>query len=150
MTNILPSSLRGIYHGPPYTNRKIFGRKMQRGWMIKTLNNWSPQSASSFQNLLNHFFPKNFSQLIKGIKRHNRPCCRCSWYWPVRQALREGQDVRNPHLLPSCCSISLRRPITDLGGKARVMELMSHPNSDVRYRALLSVQQLVSQPWVTA
>ncbi|EDR11015.1 uncharacterized protein LACBIDRAFT_316108 [Laccaria bicolor S238N-H82] len=41
-------------------------------------------------------------------------------------------------------------PITDLGGKARVMELMSHPNSDVRYRALLSVQQLVSQPWVTA
>ncbi|KIJ99584.1 hypothetical protein K443DRAFT_679845 [Laccaria amethystina LaAM-08-1] len=41
-------------------------------------------------------------------------------------------------------------PITDLGGKARVMELMGHPNSDVRYRALLSVQQLVSQPWVTA
>jgi V-type H+-transporting ATPase subunit H len=30
------------------------------------------------------------------------------------------------------------------------MELMTHPNSDVRYRALLSVQQLVSQPWVTA
>ncbi|KIM49008.1 hypothetical protein M413DRAFT_21307 [Hebeloma cylindrosporum] len=42
-----------------------------------------------------------------------------------------------------------KRPVADLGGKARVMELMTHPNADVRYRALLSVQQLVSQPWVT-
>ena len=41
------------------------------------------------------------------------------------------------------------RLVTDLGGKGRVMELMAHENSDVRYRALLSVQQLVSQPWVT-
>ncbi|KAJ3563189.1 hypothetical protein NP233_g9103 [Leucocoprinus birnbaumii] len=40
--------------------------------------------------------------------------------------------------------------VTDFGGKARVMELMTHSNSDVRYRALLSVQQLVSQPWVAA
>jgi len=30
-----------------------------------------------------------------------------------------------------------------------VMELMTHSDPDVRYRALLSVQQLVSQPWVT-
>jgi len=30
------------------------------------------------------------------------------------------------------------------------MELMGHENSDVRYRALLSVQQLVSQPWAIA
>ncbi|KAF8163080.1 armadillo-type protein [Crassisporium funariophilum] len=42
-----------------------------------------------------------------------------------------------------------KKTITDLGGKARAMELMTHPNGDVRYRALLSVQQLVSQPWVT-
>jgi V-ATPase subunit H len=45
--------------------------------------------------------------------------------------------------------ITLFRSVTDLGGKGRVMELMAHENSDVRYRALLSVQQLVSQPWVT-
>ncbi|KAJ7236716.1 ATPase V1 complex subunit H [Mycena haematopus] len=38
----------------------------------------------------------------------------------------------------------------DRGKKlTRVMELMTHSDSDVRYRALLSVQQLVSQPWVT-
>jgi V-ATPase subunit H len=43
----------------------------------------------------------------------------------------------------------LFRSVTDFGGKGRVMELMAHENSDVRYRALLSVQQLVSQPWVT-
>lgn len=30
-----------------------------------------------------------------------------------------------------------------------MMELMTHSDPDVRYRALLSVQQLVSQPWVT-
>jgi len=41
------------------------------------------------------------------------------------------------------------RSVADLSGKTRVMELMTHPNSDVRYHALLSVQQLVSQPWVT-
>ncbi|KXN90470.1 V-type proton ATPase subunit H [Leucoagaricus sp. SymC.cos] len=40
--------------------------------------------------------------------------------------------------------------VTDFGGKARVMELMTHSNPEVRYRALLSVQQLVSQPWVAA
>ncbi|TFK42799.1 armadillo-type protein [Crucibulum laeve] len=42
-----------------------------------------------------------------------------------------------------------KKIIADLGGKARVMELMTHQSSDVRYHALLSVQQLVSQPWVT-
>ncbi|KAF9475678.1 ATPase, V1 complex, subunit H [Pholiota conissans] len=40
--------------------------------------------------------------------------------------------------------------VADLGGKARVMELMTHPNPDVRYRALITVQQLVSQPWISA
>ncbi|KAF9557693.1 ATPase, V1 complex, subunit H [Agrocybe pediades] len=43
-----------------------------------------------------------------------------------------------------------KKPVSELGGKARVMELMTHPDSDVRYRALISVQHLVSQPWVTA
>ncbi|KAF7359406.1 V-type proton ATPase subunit H [Mycena sanguinolenta] len=43
-----------------------------------------------------------------------------------------------------------KKLVTDLGAKTRVMELMTHSDSDVRYRALLSVQQLVSQPWVTA
>ncbi|KAJ8454254.1 hypothetical protein ONZ45_g3234 [Pleurotus djamor] len=41
-----------------------------------------------------------------------------------------------------------KKIVTDLGGKSRVMELMTHADSDVRYRALISVQQLVSQPWV--
>lgn len=50
----------------------------------------------------------------------------------------------------SRCSANPSRVVTDLGAKTRVMELMTHENSDVRYRALLSVQQLVSQPWLTA
>lgn len=43
-----------------------------------------------------------------------------------------------------------KKVITDLGAKTRAMELMTHQDPDVRYRALLSVQQLVSQPWVTS
>ncbi|CDO69013.1 hypothetical protein BN946_scf184834.g20 [Trametes cinnabarina] len=35
-----------------------------------------------------------------------------------------------------------KKILTDLGGKTRVMELMSHPNPDVRYQALISVQRL--------
>ncbi|TFK87372.1 ATPase V1 complex subunit H [Polyporus arcularius HHB13444] len=40
-----------------------------------------------------------------------------------------------------------KKILTDLGGKTRVMELMSNPNPDVRYQALISVQLLVSHPW---
>lgn len=45
--------------------------------------------------------------------------------------------------------LTLNRVVTDLGAKARVMELMTHTDADVRYRALLSVQRLVSTPWVS-
>jgi len=40
-----------------------------------------------------------------------------------------------------------RKAVTELGAKTRVMELMTHEDSDVRYRALVSVQSLMSQPW---
>ncbi|KAI0316789.1 ATPase V1 complex subunit H [Amylostereum chailletii] len=40
-----------------------------------------------------------------------------------------------------------KKVVTDLGAKTRVMELMAHGNPDVRYQALVSVQQLVSHPW---
>ncbi|EMD38663.1 hypothetical protein CERSUDRAFT_113838 [Gelatoporia subvermispora B] len=40
-----------------------------------------------------------------------------------------------------------KKVISDLSGKTRVMELMSHGNSDVRYQALVCVQRLVSHPW---
>ncbi|EAU88406.1 MSTP042 [Coprinopsis cinerea okayama7 len=43
-----------------------------------------------------------------------------------------------------------KKIVNDLGGKNRVMSLMTHKDPDVRYRALLSVQQLVSQPWISA
>ncbi|KAL4065312.1 armadillo-type protein [Scleroderma yunnanense] len=43
-----------------------------------------------------------------------------------------------------------KKIVTDLGAKARAMELMTHADPDVRYRALLAVQQLVSHPWVNA
>ncbi|KAG8724134.1 H(+)-transporting V1 sector ATPase subunit H [Ceratobasidium sp. 395] len=43
-----------------------------------------------------------------------------------------------------------KKVVTDLGGKARVMELMTHSDADVRYRALISVQRLVSTPWVVS
>ena len=41
------------------------------------------------------------------------------------------------------------RTVADLGGKTRVMELMTHENADVRYQALISVQRLIAHPWKT-
>ncbi|KAH8102904.1 ATPase V1 complex subunit H [Cristinia sonorae] len=40
-----------------------------------------------------------------------------------------------------------KKILTDLGAKTRVMELMAHQDSNVRYQALISVQRLVSHPW---
>ncbi|KAI0029737.1 ATPase V1 complex subunit H [Vararia minispora EC-137] len=40
-----------------------------------------------------------------------------------------------------------KKVVQELGAKARVMELMAHANPDVRYQALIAVQQLVSHPW---
>ncbi|TCD68244.1 H(+)-transporting V1 sector ATPase subunit H [Steccherinum ochraceum] len=40
-----------------------------------------------------------------------------------------------------------KKILNDLGGKTRVMELMAHQDSNVRYQALMSVQRLVSHPW---
>jgi V-type H+-transporting ATPase subunit H len=38
-----------------------------------------------------------------------------------------------------------KQTVNDLGGKTRVMELMAHENVEVRYRALMAVQRLMSQ-----
>ena len=45
-------------------------------------------------------------------------------------------------------TISLFRPLTEMGAKTRIMELMTHDNPDVRYQALITVQRLVSQAWI--
>jgi len=42
-----------------------------------------------------------------------------------------------------------KKAVTDLGAKTRVMQLMTNEDADVRYRALVTVQRLVSQPWVS-
>ncbi|TFK67880.1 ARM repeat-containing protein [Pluteus cervinus] len=41
-----------------------------------------------------------------------------------------------------------KKVVTDLGGKSRAMELITHENPEIQYRALLTVQQLISHPWV--
>lgn len=38
-----------------------------------------------------------------------------------------------------------KQTITDLDGKTRLIELIAHDNAEVRYRALMSVQRLMSQ-----
>ncbi|TFK25032.1 hypothetical protein FA15DRAFT_668906 [Coprinopsis marcescibilis] len=43
-----------------------------------------------------------------------------------------------------------KKIVNDLGGKTRIMQLMTDNSHEVRYRALLSVQQLISQPWISA
>jgi V-type H+-transporting ATPase subunit H len=39
------------------------------------------------------------------------------------------------------------RAIQDIGAKTQIMELMSHPDADVRYQALLAVQKLMVNAW---
>lgn len=36
------------------------------------------------------------------------------------------------------------RQLEDLGAKARVMELMGHPDPDVKYQSLVATQTLIS------
>ncbi|MBW0522193.1 hypothetical protein O181_061908 [Austropuccinia psidii MF-1] len=40
-----------------------------------------------------------------------------------------------------------KKYVERLGGKAAVMNLMTHHDADVKYRALITVQQLISHPW---
>jgi V-type H+-transporting ATPase subunit H len=63
--------------------------------------------------------------------------------------MNEGKSWYNFPPSRICFHDSCSRVLTDLSAKTRVMELMTHENADVRYRALLSVQQLVSHPWTT-
>lgn len=41
-----------------------------------------------------------------------------------------------------------KKIITDLNGKTRVMQLMTSENPDIRYQALMAVQQIMSQHWL--
>ncbi|GAA5916473.1 hypothetical protein JCM6882_006470 [Rhodosporidiobolus microsporus] len=40
-----------------------------------------------------------------------------------------------------------KKAIDDLGAKARVMELMTHPDPDVKYQSLVATQRLISHAW---
>ncbi|KAF8337633.1 armadillo-type protein [Cantharellus anzutake] len=42
-----------------------------------------------------------------------------------------------------------RRAVNDLGGKTRIMELMSHADPDVQFQSLVTVQRLVSHSWMS-
>jgi len=42
-----------------------------------------------------------------------------------------------------------RKAVNDLGGKTRIMELMSHADPDVQFQSLMTVQRLVSHSWMS-
>ncbi len=54
-------------------------------------------------------------------------------------ARESGCPLRLPYVSPDYLTAPARRTVNDLGGKVKVMELMSHESTDVRYRALLAV-----------
>ena len=94
-----------------------------------------------------------YRQLIRVLKESNDPVVLAVAAHDIGQYVKHYERGRK-YVRQSCFLNPppdvTNRPVAELGGKARVMELITHPNSDVRYRALLSVQQLVSQPWITA
>ncbi|KAF8078172.1 armadillo-type protein [Lyophyllum atratum] len=67
----------------------------------------------------------------------------CEQLKTLLRLLKESSDP----LVLAVAAHDVGQLVTDLSGKERVMELMTHEDSDVRYRALMTVQQLVSQPW---
>ncbi|GAA5831556.1 hypothetical protein JCM11251_000747 [Rhodosporidiobolus azoricus] len=40
-----------------------------------------------------------------------------------------------------------KKAVDDLGAKARVMQLMTHPDPDVKYQSLVATQRLISHAW---
>jgi len=42
-----------------------------------------------------------------------------------------------------------RKAVNDLGGKTRIMELMSHADPDVQFQSLMTVQRLMSHSWMS-
>ncbi|GAA94004.1 uncharacterized protein L969DRAFT_45628 [Mixia osmundae IAM 14324] len=42
-----------------------------------------------------------------------------------------------------------KKLVTDHGGKSKIFELLNSPDPSVKYRALITVQRLISEPWTT-
>jgi V-type H+-transporting ATPase subunit H len=88
------------------------------------------------------------------LKQSNDPIVLAVASHDVGQYVKYYERGKKYAHLPPLHTLSLifrsYRIVADLGGKSQVMALMTHENPDVRYRALLTVQQLVSQPWISA
>ncbi|TXT05914.1 hypothetical protein VHUM_03675 [Vanrija humicola] len=77
----------------------------------------------------------------------------------VRRLVEILKTSREPLVLAVACndvgkfvkygSDKAKSLLTELQGKTRVMELMTNENPDVRYQALIAVQQLMSQSWLS-
>ena len=74
------------------------------------------------------------------------------------RSCRAAQQLTSPSSLPlprspsPAASLALARSllcraIDDLGAKARVMELMTHADPDVKYQSLVATQRLLSHAW---
>lgn len=77
----------------------------------------------------------------------------------VRRLVELLNNSREPLVLAVACSDigkfvkyggdRAKKLVTELNGKTRVMHLMTHENPDVRYQALMAVQQIMSQHWLS-
>lgn len=155
MMNIYQSWRRDTCRGRPFMNRMTFGKRTLPSWMRRITNN-----SSQFKSLSGLW--SGYSHLLLEFWFRSCRLLRIPISWPLQRMMSVNMSSTMiaersksiilfflPHLRFFLNSW-LYRLVTELGAKARVMDLMTHSNPEVRYRALLSVQQLVSQPWIAA
>ncbi|KAF6764976.1 armadillo-type protein [Ephemerocybe angulata] len=95
---------------------------------------WTPVHENAIK--LNDKDHKQLKRLVELLKESNDPTVLAVAAHDVGQYIKHYERGR--------------KIVADLGAKARVMQLLAHANADVRYRALLTVQVIVSQPWLSA
>jgi V-type H+-transporting ATPase subunit H len=149
--------------------KNLSGRKWSDEDIIEDVKFLQEELTANFQSLST--FDEYSSELISGhlswspphesedFWRENAAKLNDKDYAQLRSLIKLLQESTNPVVLAVAAHDigqyvkhyeKGKKVVTDLGAKTRLMDLMMYDNSDVRYRALLSVQQLVSQPWATA
>ncbi|KAG6879041.1 hypothetical protein C0992_005666 [Termitomyces sp. T32_za158] len=146
--------------------KNLYGRKWQDEDILEDIEYLRDELNTNFQSLTT--YDEYTSELSSGYLSWS-PVHESDEFWKENASKLNDDDCKQLQILlrllkESTDPLVLAVAVQDIGqyvrhtdrgkklvekynGKARVMELMTHKDSEVRYRALVAVQQLVSQPW---
>ncbi|KAG6820787.1 hypothetical protein H0H93_011552 [Arthromyces matolae] len=136
--------------------KNLYTRKWQDEDILEDIQFLRDELAANFQSLTN--YDEYTSELLSGHLSWS-PVHESDEFWKENATRLNDNNCEQLQVLLQVLKNSgdplvLAVAVQDVGqlvekfnGKARVMELMTHQDSEVRYRALIAVQHLVSQPW---